>query len=78
LPLSNSKLRRIRRRLSWHPGKRNRLTVFRNGKLAHFTFDLPLTEISGKDESGKQFKYVLFEGLECRNGRFSGKEASFC
>jgi subtilisin family serine protease len=41
------------------PGKRNQVTVFQNGKLARFTLDLPWTEISGKDESGRPFKYEL-------------------
>jgi hypothetical protein len=32
--------------------------------MVHFTLDLPLTEISGKDESGKPFKYALSEVLD--------------
>jgi subtilisin family serine protease len=41
------------------PGKHSRITIVRNGKLVPLYVDLPLTEITGKDESGKPFRYAI-------------------
>lgn len=46
------------------PGKRSQVTAFRNGKLVRFTLDLPWTEVTGKDEGGRSFKYELSKVLD--------------